>query len=44
MTVPSLADASLYPDRVYIIGTAAMVLLVVYFVLSLLVAIIREHS
>lgn len=44
VTVPSLADASLYPDRVYIIGTAAMVLLVVYFVLSLLVAIIREHS
>ena len=44
VTQPSIADASLYPDRTYIIGTAAMILLMVFFILSLLVAIIREHT
>lgn len=44
VTQPSLADASLYPDRPYVIGTAAILLLMVYFVLSLLIAIIREHA
>lgn len=43
ITRPSLADASLYPDRPYIIITAMLVLLMIYFVISLLVAIIREH-
>ena len=43
ITQPSLADASLYPDRMYIIGTAILVLLMIYFVVSLLTAIIREH-
>ncbi len=44
VTEPSLADASLYPDRAYNIGTAAMLLLILYFVVSLMVAIIREHA
>jgi capsular polysaccharide transport system permease protein len=44
VTQPALADASIYPDRVYIVGTAAMLLLLVYFIVSLLVAIIREHA
>lgn len=44
ITVPSLADASMFPNRLFIIGTAAMLLMMCYFVLSLLVAIIREHA
>ena len=44
MTGPSLADASLYPARTYNIVTAAILLLMIYFVLSLVVAIIREHA
>jgi capsular polysaccharide transport system permease protein len=44
VTQPTLADASAYPDRVFIIGTAAMVLLMFYFIIALIVAIIREHS
>ena len=41
---PSLADESEFPDRPYIIATWAMVLLLVYFIVSLMVALIREHS
>jgi len=44
VTQPSLADASEFPDRIFIVGTAAMVLLMFYFIVSLIVAIIREHS
>jgi capsular polysaccharide transport system permease protein len=44
ITSPSLADASMFPTRGYNIGTAAMLLLVLYFVVSLMVAIIREHA
>lgn len=44
ITTPSLADASLYPDRPYIIVTAIVVLLMIYFIVSLLVAVIREHN
>jgi len=44
VTQPSLADASEFPDRIFIVGTAAMVLLMFYFIISLIVAIIREHS
>lgn len=44
VTQPSLADASEFPDRDFIIGTAAMVLLMFYFIFALIVAIIREHS
>ena len=32
------------PISTYVIGTAAMILLMVFFILSLLVAIIREHT
>ena len=41
---PSLADESEFPNRPYIIATWAMVLLIVYFVTSLIIAIMREHS
>jgi capsular polysaccharide transport system permease protein len=44
VTQPSIADTSQYPNRPWVIGTAAMVLLLIYFVISLFVAIIREHS
>jgi capsular polysaccharide transport system permease protein len=43
VTQPSIADASLYPNRGFIIGTAAMILFMIFFVVSLIVAIIREH-
>lgn len=41
---PSLADASEFPQRGYIVLTWAMVLLIVYFVVSLMVSIVREHA
>ena len=44
VTQPSLADESEYPARIYIIATWAIVLLLVNFVVSLMVAIIREHA
>ena len=44
VTSPSMADASLYPDRPYNIGTATILLLMVFFVISLMVAIVREHA
>lgn len=44
VTQPALADASIYPNRFYVVGTAAMLLLMVYFIISLMIAIIREHS
>ena len=44
VTTPTLADASIYPDRTYIIATAALILIMIYFVLALIGAIIREHT
>ena len=44
VTTPSIADASMFPNRSYNIGPAALLLIAVFFVLSLLAAIIREHS
>lgn len=44
VTNPTIADASLYPNRAYNIGTALLILLAVFFVLSLLTAIVREHA
>ncbi|CAN5270619.1 capsule polysaccharide export protein CtrB [soil metagenome] len=41
---PSLADESRFPDRPYIIITAAIILLVGFFIISLLATIIREHA
>ncbi|MDH3741522.1 MAG: hypothetical protein OER56_07995, partial [Hyphomicrobiales bacterium] len=41
---PSLADESEFPEHEYIILTWAMVLLIAYFVISLMVSIIREHA
>ena len=40
---PSEADSSLYPDRPYVLITAAIMLLVIYFVSTLMVALIREQ-
>jgi capsular polysaccharide transport system permease protein len=44
VTQPSLADSSLYPAREYNIVTAAILLLMVYFVVSLMIAVVREHA
>ena len=44
VTQPSLADESEYPNRLYIVATWAIVLLLVNFIVSLIVAIIREHA
>ncbi len=41
---PSLADASLYPDRLYNIITAVIILFAAFFIASLMVAIVREHA
>ena len=44
VTSPTLADASLYPARTYNIATAAIILMMAFFIISLMVAIIREHA
>jgi len=44
VSYPSVAEESEYPDRVYVIVTGGIIFLVIYFVLSLIVSIIREHS
>lgn len=44
VTLPTLADASLYPARTYNIATAAILLMMAFFIISLMVAIIREHA
>jgi len=41
---PSLSDDSQYPNRPYILMTAAVILLVAFFISSLLLTIIREHA
>ena len=43
VTQPTLADSSLYPKRGFILGSAAMILFMVFFIVSLIIAIIREH-
>ncbi len=44
VTQPSLADSSLYPDREYNVVTALVILLMIYFVVSLMIAVVREHA
>jgi capsular polysaccharide transport system permease protein len=41
---PSVPERAEYPRRAYLIATAAVVLLILFFVASLTTAIIREHS
>lgn len=41
---PTKADESLFPNRPYIIVTAAMIALMIYFIFSILIAVIREHA
>ncbi len=41
---PTLADESLFPNRPYIIVTAAMIALMIFFIVSITLATIREHS
>lgn len=44
VTTPSIADASMYPDRPYNIGTALLIMLMIYFIISLIAAVVREHA
>ncbi len=44
VTQPSIADSSLYPDREYNVVTALIILLMIYFVVSLMIAVVREHA
>lgn len=44
VTQPYLADSSLYPARWYNVATAAILLLMVFFVVSLMIAVVREHA
>lgn len=44
VTSPTLADSSLYPARAYNVITAAIVLMMAFFIISLIVAIVREHA
>jgi capsular polysaccharide transport system permease protein len=41
---PSVPEMAEYPRRVYLITTVAVVLMIMFFVVSLIMAIIREHS
>ncbi len=41
---PTVADEALYPNRPYIIITTAIIALFLYFILSIMVATIREHA
>ena len=41
---PSRPDSSQYPDRPYVLVTGAIILLVLFFVASLLIALVREHA
>lgn len=44
VTQPTIADSSLYPNRKYNVATAAILLLMVFFVVSLMIAVVREHA
>jgi capsular polysaccharide transport system permease protein len=44
VAAPSIADESQYPNRPYIIVTAAIILLAIYFIGALILSIIREHA
>ena len=44
VSAPSLADESQFPSRAYIIITSAIVLLILYFIASLVMAVAREHG
>src|SRR5436190_4353225 len=44
VATPSIADESQYPSRPYVIITAAIIFLALYFVGALVVSILREHS
>ncbi len=44
VSAPSIADESGYPNRLYAIITAAIILLVAYFVVSLMTAVLRERA
>lgn len=41
---PSVPERAEYPNRAYLIATAAVILMILFFVTSLTMAIIREHS
>ncbi len=41
---PSVPERAEHPQRLYLVATAAVVFMVLFFVISLTAAIIREHS
>lgn len=41
---PSIPERAEYPQRAYLLATAGVVLMVMFFIISLTLAIIREHS
>lgn len=44
VSAPTLPEASLYPNRAYIVITSTIVALMIYFVVSISLAIMREHG
>lgn len=44
VSAPTLPEASLYPKRLYIVFTGALVALMVYFVVAISIAIFKEHA
>ncbi|MFL5260590.1 MAG: hypothetical protein ACJ8AS_12620 [Hyphomicrobiales bacterium] len=44
VAAPSVADQSLYPNRPYIIATAGIIFGAVWFLVTLIVSVLREHS
>jgi capsular polysaccharide transport system permease protein len=41
---PSIPERAEYPQRAYLLATSAVVFMILFFIISLTVAIIREHS
>ncbi|WP_319528820.1 hypothetical protein [uncultured Cohaesibacter sp.] len=41
---PTVAESSLYPQRLYIIVTGSIIALAMYFIVSISIAVIREHA
>ncbi len=44
VSAPTLADESRYPDRPYIVITGSMIALMIYFIVSITIAMVREHA
>lgn len=44
VSAPTLPEAALYPRRLYIVFTGALVALMIYFVVAISIAIFKEHA